>query len=380
MSHANRVQLKNKTMRLLITGGGTGGHVYPLFAVLQSLVAEHALVIANDARYLGRAEGFEARLAAKAGIPFVPLRVGGLRALAPWTFARNLALMPHALLQAQKLLAEFKPQAVLATGGYVSAPAIWAAVRARTPIVIYLPDLEPGWAIRLMSRWATCVAVSFDEVQEYFPRDKVVVMGYPVRTEFQQVTKLAGRTHFQLDVTQNVTTIFGGSQGAHSINEAVRANLRELLEYTQVIHVSGRQDEPVLQSFRTALSEEQKARYHLYAYLDEEMSLALAAADLVVARAGAATLGEFPAVGVPSILVPYPFAGRHQDKNADFMVSRGAALKLADAHLATKLVLTVTRLMQDGIQLETMARAARRLAQPHAAKNIANLLKQVADR
>ncbi len=364
-------------MRLLITGGGTGGHVYPLLAVLQSLAADHAVELKTDVRYLGRAGSIEERLAANAGIPFIPLRVGGLRTLAPWTLARNLTLMVTATKQARQVMTKFKPQVILATGGYVSVPAIWAASQTKTPVVIYLPDLEPGWAIRTMSRWAECVAVSFEEVRKYFTPGKAVVTGYPVRADFHRATQGEGRAHFQLDPTQNVITIFGGSQGAHSINEAVRENLGELLKLTQLIHISGRQDEAMMQGHRAGLSAEEDARYRLFGYMDQEMPFGLAAADLVIARAGAATLGEFPAVGKPSILVPYPFAGHHQEKNAAYLVSHGAAVVVNDADLGMQLVPTVTRLLQDRAQLEKMAEAARALSRPDAAKNIANLLKRM---
>ncbi len=364
-------------MRLLITGGGTGGHVYPLLAVLQSLVADHVLEPKTDVRYLGRAGGIEERLAASAGIPFVSLQVGGLRTLAPLTLARNLKSMYSAIARAHRVMARFKPQVVFATGGYVSGPAIWAAARTRTPIVIYLPDLEPGWAIRALSRWAKCVAVSFEEVCNYFPPGKAVVTGYPVRAEFHRATQAEGRAHFKLDPTQNVITIFGGSQGAHSINEAVRENLRELLKLAQLIHISGQQDEAMMQGHRGALSAEQDARYRLFGYMDQEMPHALAAADLVIARAGAATLGEFPAVGKPSILVPYPFAGRHQEKNAEYLVSHGAAVMVDDARLSEEMVPAVTRLLRDPGRQEKMAKAARALAKPDAAKNLADLLKRI---
>ncbi len=164
-------------MRLLITGGGTGGHVYPLLAVLQKLVADHALDLSTDVRYVGRDESIEQRLAGEARIPFTPIDVRGMRTLAPWTLAANFALMVNAARRADAVIREFRPTALLATGGYVSAPAIYAAARQKVPVVIYLPDLEPGLAIRTMARWARCVAVSFDEVQSHFPPGKAIVTG-----------------------------------------------------------------------------------------------------------------------------------------------------------------------------------------------------------
>lgn len=345
--------------------------------MLQSLVASRAVDVKRDVRYIGREGGIEQRLAAAEGIPFAAIDVRGLRTFAPWTLTRNLLLLAASVSHCQWILNNFKAEVVLATGGYVSAPAIWAAAREGTPVVIYLPDLEPGWAIRLLSRWARSVAVSFDEVKAYFPPAKAVVTGYPVRLDFYRVTKDESRLHFGLDRNERVITVFGGSQGAHSINEAVRENLDRLLAVAHVIHISGRQDEAMLQGHRATLNEDQYTRYHLFGYVDEEMPKALAASDLVIARAGAATLGEFPALGLPSILVPYPFAGRHQTKNSAFLVSHGASIQIADDSLAKELVPTVAGLLADRDRLARMAVAARSLSKPEASKNIADLLLQV---
>ncbi len=365
-------------MRLLITGGGTGGHVYPLLAVLQQLAAERALDVKSDVHYIGRVNGVEARLTSRVGIPYSGIEVGGVRSLAAAQAAGNLLRIMRAIGTSQGIIGQFKPQVVLATGGYVSAPVVWAATRQRIPVIIYLPDLEPGWAIRALWRWSRQVAVSFAEVLKYFPRGRAVVTGYPVRAEFFRATREQARAFFQLEPSQPVVTVFGGSQGAHAINEAVRANLSALLELTQLVHITGRADEPLLQIQRAALDERRSSRYHIFAYLDDEMPLALAAADVVVARAGAATLGEFPAVGVPSILIPGLFAQGHQEKNAEFLAGRGAAVKLDEANLNAELIPTLAALLEDRNRLTQMANAARALAQPEAARKIGALLRSVA--
>jgi UDP-N-acetylglucosamine--N-acetylmuramyl-(pentapeptide) pyrophosphoryl-undecaprenol N-acetylglucosamine transferase len=369
-------------MRLLITGGGTGGHVYPLLAVLQHLVGDERaasrLDLRNEVHFIGRAGSMEERLARRAGISFSPIQVGGVRSLAPTTAASNLLRMLRAIGTSEKILREFQPGAILATGGYVSAPVIWGAARTRTPVIIYLPDLEPGWAIKTLWRWSKQVAVSFDEVLKFFPRGRATVTGYPVRAEFYEATREEARKHFELDATLPVVTVFGGSQGAHAINEAVRANLNALLDVTQLIHISGRNDEASLKELRATLDESRRSRYHLFSYLEDDMPQALAAADIVIARAGAATLGEFPAVGVPSILVPGKFAQGHQEKNADFLASRGAAIKLDEAGLMIELVSTISGLLGDRVRLDKMSQAARALAKPDAAKKIGELLFNVA--
>lgn len=305
------------------------------------------------------------------------MRVGGVRGKALTTQLRNVWQLVNASGIAARELERFKPDAVLATGGYVSAPVIWAAWRKKIPVVIDLPDLEPGWAIRATWRLSKQVAVSFDEVLQFFPRGRATVTGYPVRREFFQATREAGRAHFQLDKNIPTVTVFGGSQGAHALNESVRVNLKTLLAAAQVIHICGAQDKIALDAERALLDTELGARYHVFEYLNEDMPLALAVADVVVARAGAATLGEFPAVGAASILVPGLFAQGHQTKNAEFLATRGAAVVLEEAKLQTDFLPTLLNLVQDRARVETMRRAAKVLAQPDAARRIADLLYEV---
>lgn len=241
-------------------------------------------------------------------------------------------------------------------------------------MLIYLPDLEPGLAIRLLSRFATRVAVSFPEVWRYFAADKTVVTGYPVRAAFFTADRAAARTTFGLGTESPVVTVFGGSRGARSINRAVSAILDELLQLCEVIHVSGQLDAEWVAERARSLPPDLQVRYRHYAYLHEEMVDALAAADLVVARAGASTVGEFPALGLPSILVPYPYAGQHQDVNAEYLVQRGAGIKIDDAELSTKLLPTIRALLSERERLAEMGERARALAQPQAAQHIAEEL------
>jgi UDP-N-acetylglucosamine--N-acetylmuramyl-(pentapeptide) pyrophosphoryl-undecaprenol N-acetylglucosamine transferase len=199
-----------------------------------------------------------------------------------------------------------------------------------------------------------------------------------VRTEFFAADKAAARATFALKTELPVVTVFGGSRGARSINRALCAILDELLECCQVVHISGTLDADWVTEKARSLPPNLQARYRSYAYLHEEMVDALAAADLVVARAGASTLGEFPALGLPSILVPYPYAGQHQDVNADYLVQRGAAVKIADAELSTKLLPTVQALLDDRERLAEMSARARALARPEAARRIAEELTRLA--
>lgn len=328
----------------------------------------------HEVLYIGRAASVEEQIASSVNIPFVGIQVGGIRSKAALTQARNVVQMMQAARVAENAIAHFKPNGVLATGGYVSAPVLWAAWRKHVPIVIELPDLEPGWAIRATWRLSKQVAVSFDEVRKHFSPGRATVTGYPVRREFFQATREQGRAHFGLGTDAPAVTVFGGSQGAHVLNEAVRTGLRELLSVTQILHVCGMNDRMQLEADRARLEPKLAERYHVFDYLNEDMPLALAAADVIVARAGAATLGEFPAVGVPSILVPGLFAQGHQEKNADWLVSRGAALKLHETRLATEFVPTLLGLVQDETRLKRMRDAVNTLARPDAPRRIAELV------
>lgn len=328
--------------------------------------------------YLGRANSVEARIASERQIPFSEIRVGGLRSKDALTQARNVLQMAQASRVASAAIARFQPNIVLATGGYVSAPVLWAAWRNKIPIVIELPDLEPGWAIRATWRLSKQVAVSFQEALTYFAAGRATVTGYPVRQEFFQATRAQGRAQFQLDPNLPVVTVFGGSQGAHALNEAVRTNLSALLQETQIIHICGTADKMQLDAAFVQMESKLQARYRVFEYLKDDMPLALAAADIIVARAGAATLGEFPAVGVPSVLVPGLFAQGHQTKNADYLEARGAAIKLTEHNLPAAFVTTITELLHDTVRLNTMRDAVKKLAQPDAAKRIAELLYEYA--
>ncbi len=332
--------------------------------------------------YVGETGGVEEGLAARAGVPFRAIETGQIRGRAPWTIARNLARMARGARQCAAIIREWRPDVALMTGGYVAAPVSWAAWRSRprVPLLIYLPDLTPGQAIGLTSQFAAKVAVSFPEVARYFP-GKAVVTGYPVRPELLAADKPSARAALGLDPGLPVILVFGGSRGARSLNRALVAALPELLPRCQVVHISGQLDWPWVSDETSrpgVLPAAWQARYHPYPYLHDDMVQALAAADLAVARAGASVLGEFPAIGLPSILAPYPYAGQHQDANAAYLADRGAARVIADADLATQLAPAILRLLETPAELDAMAHAVRTLARPDAAANIARELYHLA--
>jgi len=358
----------------MISGGGTGGHVYPVLAVVEALQSQ---VTGCRFLYVGSRGGVEEGIASRAGLPFAAISTGGLRGLAPWTVVGHLCKMMVGFVQSLGIVRDFSPDVVLVTGGYVCAPVAMAAWLRRAPLLVLLPDLEPGLAVRALSRLAKRVSVSFPEVAGYFAKSKVVTAGYPVRAEFFAADRAQARKAFGLAEGLKTVTIFGGSRGAHNINLALSQCLERLLEVCQVIHICGPLDAEWVMENRALLPEQLRNRYRAYSYLHEQMPGALAAADLAVARAGAATLGEFPALGLPSILVPYPYAGQHQELNADYLVSRGVAAKIADAELGEKLLPTILELLSNEEALAGMSERARALARPDAAQRIAQELRQI---
>lgn len=366
-------------MRLLVTGGGTGGHVYPALAVVEELVGNPRWATQrSDVAWVGTEGSIEERILAQAEITFYPISAGAVRGRGPLQAALGLGQLVRGYRQAHRILSRFRPQAVLATGGYVSAPLLLAARCAGCPALIYLPDMGPGRAIQVLSRLVARVAVSFASVVEHFPPGKAVVTGYPVRSSFHRLGKAEARRALGLTEGTPVLLATGGSQGSHSINEAVRTALPDLMRCCQLVHVTGSDDYAALLEAAERLPEDVRPRYRPFAFMYDRMPEAIVAADLVIARAGAATLGEFPAAGVPSVLVPYPYAGRHQQANAAYLVDRGAAVLIKDSDVSGRLRSTVSELLADPGRLATMSVAARALAAPRAAELISEELVRLA--
>lgn len=366
-------------MRVLFTGGGTGGHVYPALAVIERLQANPAYGIeAGGMGWVGRSEGMEREIVERHGLPYMAVSAGALRGRGPLAALHSLAQLARGVWQGLRLLRRWQADAVFATGGYVTAPLVLAAWLAKRPVLIYLPDMEPGLAVRALARFAARIAVTVEPVTRFFDPEKVVVTGYPVRKGLIGADRTAARQRLGLRADRPILLILGGSSGAHSINMAVNRDLEGLLALAQVVHVSGAADLPLLEARRQRLPATLQADYHLAAYLHEEMVDALAAADLVVARAGAATLGEFPALGLPALLVPYPHAGQHQRQNAAYMAERGGAAVLDDQALADGLANPVGALLRDPTGLARMSHAMRQLSVDDAAERLACLLVELA--
>lgn len=358
-------------MRFVFTGGGTGGHVYPGLSVAEALRADAPEM---QAVYIGRSDGPEARLAPAAGLRFHGVPAAGVRGKSPLGTVRGVLRLTTGVAAASRLLGRLRPDAVFATGGYASVPVALAARARGIPVVVYLPDVYPGWAVRLLARIATRVGTTSEAALPHLPAGKSVVTGYPVRAEFFTLDRPTARGRLHLPPRVPVLLVSGGSSGSRDLNAAVAHHLPQFSRLAHVVHLCGQSHVEEFLKLRGRMKEELHDRYRPVAYLDD-MPAALHAADLAVMRAGASTLGELPATGVPAVLVPGPFSD--QARNAHFLEQRGAAMTLANDELDT-LFPTVRDLLTRPDRLTAMRGAMRSLARPEAAAELARLVLEVA--
>ena len=318
----------------------------------------------------------EEELVKRAGIPYRSVPAAGVHGVGLRTLPGSIAKLTRGVIASRRILREFKPDVLFYTGGFVAAPM--AVAGRNIPTVLYVPDIEPGLALKFLSRFSDRVAVTASDSKKYFSHpERVIVTGYPLRADLSSWSREKATQHFGLTSSKPVLLVTGGSKGARSINMAVLNHLTELLDAAQIIHISGTLDWPVVEKAAQELPAHLKSQYHAMPY-SHEMGAALAAADLVLSRAGASSLGEYPFFGLPAILVPYPYAWRYQKVNADFLAERNAAVILQDELLEDKLTSMIKDLLQNKNKLEAMRAAVKNLSHPDAATVIASQLVELA--
>jgi UDP-N-acetylglucosamine--N-acetylmuramyl-(pentapeptide) pyrophosphoryl-undecaprenol N-acetylglucosamine transferase len=360
-------------MKVLIAGGGTAGHVFPALALARRLVTA-----GHEVRFAGTATGQEARLVPEAGFAFdaVPAspfeRKVSMRTLkAPITAVRSIG--------SSRPLADWS-DVVVGMGGYVSVPVALSALRARRPLVVHEQNAVPGLANRTLARPARAVALAFAEARRAFPRrTRTIVTGNPVREQILAVSTDRDRlrkeavAELDLDEDRRTVVVFGGSQGALHVNRSVADAIRRLdRDDLQVLILTGPAHEA---GVRASLPSGGRVVARVRGFL-ERMELAYAVADLVVARAGATTVAEIAVCGVPSLLIPYPYAtGRHQEANARSLQRAGAATMLLDDELdGAVLADRIARIADDTHRLREMGNRARAWARPDAAEALADVV------
>ena len=373
--------------RILVTGGGTSGHISPALAIIETL---REMAPAAQFLYIGSKKGLERDLVEAAGVPFVAISTGKLRRyISPENLVDQFRI-PVGLAQSLYQIKKFKPQVVLATGGYVTVPPVVAAGLNKIPILIHEQTVQVGLANRINARFASRIALSWEgAMQSLSPRarESAWVAGNPVRASIFGGTPAAAVRYFGLS-DESLPTIYvtGGSLGARVINRAIEECLPDLLEHARVIHQCGEQsaekesDFDRLMRARLVLPARLQARYALTKFVRDELRDVLALADLIIGRAGAGTVTEMCAVGKPALYVPLvPTGGDEQTKNAQMVVNAGAAriLRQADCN-GEKLIEVVADLLRDAKDLRQMGQEARKLAKPAAARDIARVLLELA--
>ncbi len=353
-------------MRLLIAAGGTGGHIYPGIAVANEIMRRQPDA---EVRFVGTARGLETRLVPAAGFQLSLIESTGLKNVGLTARLRGLLILPRSFRSARRLIQEFQPDVVVGAGGYVSGPVVLTAALLRVPTMVMESNALPGWTNRTLARFVRKAAVSFEAALPYF-RGKGVVTGNPVRREFFEIPR-----RLRSDSSFSVL-VFGGSQGARAINEAMVAALPKLEALRKRLRITHQTGEADFEKTNTAYleagwGEERDVRPYI-----DDMVAAFAAADLVVSRAGATTTAELTAAGKAAIMIPFPFAADdHQRKNAEALEAAGAAKMILQQDLSGEsLARELEALVQNPEKLSRMEAASRNLARGDAAKAAVDLI------
>ena len=361
-------------MRIIVSGGGTGGHIYPALTIVRAIQKK---IPDAEFLYVGTKDGLEADIVPKEGIAFETVNIRGFkRSLTPENLVRGAQAF-GGVVKAMGIVRRFKPDVAVGTGGYVCGPILLASSLMGIPTLIQEQNVMPGVTNRLLARFVSCIAMGTKEAAEHFPKGKRVFTGNPIREEVMRARSEDGKKLFGLDPKAKTVLVSGGSRGARSINRAMVGVLAHYAgrDGVQILHVTGKAgyDDTMerLQEAGVDLAAAGNLFVEPYLY---NMPQALACADVAVFRAGAIGIAELTARGVPSVLIPYPFAAaNHQEMNARAIATAGAARMILDRELTSERLLSVlAELLSEDAKLRRMAKAAKKLGRPKAADEIAS--------
>lgn len=359
-------------MKIIVSGGGTGGHIYPALTLIDAIKNKRP-----DAQflYVGTEKGLEADIVPKAGINFVALKMeGGLERHFTLENIFRAADAVWSIKRASDIVKNFKPSAVVGTGGYVCGPILLAASLLKVPTLIQEQNAVAGVTNKILSKFVDKIAVGTRDALKNFPPDKTTYTGNPIRKEVLAAKKSDGLREFNFTDDKPIVLISGGSRGARSINNAMIDVLKSAAEKNsaQFLHVTGKGE---FDSVMEKLSDLDAPNIKIVPYL-YNMPTAMAMADLAIFRAGATGLAELTARGVPAILIPYPFAAEnHQEFNARSLVDAGAARMILNKDLTAEILsATLDELLASPEKLKSMAQASLSLGKPNAADEIADLI------
>lgn len=367
------------SMRVIISAGGTGGHLYPAIALADEL---KSLRSDTDILFFTGKSRLERELVWKSGYAARYLDVHGFKRKISLDFLRASVRASKGFLQASQFMRVFLPHIVVGCGGAVSAPVVMAARYCKIPTLIHEQNVIPGLTNRLLSRFASAIAISFEDSRTYFPgRKRVELTGNPIRRGVLDVSRKEALSTFDFDSRRKTLAVFGGSQGARTVNEAVISSYPFIRDRgIQILHLTGEGDYPYVSQRMSAVTKPtDRVVYRARPYLDQ-MGLAYAASDLVVTRAGATTVAELTAWGCPAILVPYPYAPRaHQERNARVLKAAGGAKIILNKELdGENLAGVICKFLFNEGMLDKMAQEMKNLGKPEAARHLAEMVLETA--
>ncbi|MBT2641173.1 undecaprenyldiphospho-muramoylpentapeptide beta-N-acetylglucosaminyltransferase [Bacillus sp. ISL-41] len=362
-------------MKIAVSGGGTGGHIYPALALIREIQKKDENV---EFLYIGTEKGLESKLVPRENIPFKSIHITGFKRKISFENVKTVLRFLKGVRDSKKMLKEFKPDVVIGTGGYVCGPVVYAAAKMGIPTIVHEQNSVPGLTNKFLSRYVDKIAICFEEAREFFPEQKVVLTGNPRASEVLGQDGIKGRLSAGLKLKIPTVLIFGGSRGARPINEAVVKSLTELSgKPYQVLYVTG---DVHFEDVRKEVELVGSPENVIIKPFIHNMPEVLSAVDLTVARAGATTLAELTSLGIPSILIPSPYVtDNHQEKNARALSENGAAKLLLEKDLTgPKLVESIDHILGREEKLAEMKKAAKKLGIPDAAQRLYRLMEELA--
>ncbi|KHF40778.1 undecaprenyldiphospho-muramoylpentapeptide beta-N-acetylglucosaminyltransferase [Halalkalibacter okhensis] len=362
-------------MRVVVSGGGTGGHIYPALSLIKEIKHNH-----KDAEilYIGTEKGLEADIVPREGIPFETIHITGFRRKLSFENVKTITRFLTGARRAKKLIKNFEPDVVIGTGGYVCGPVVFAAAKLKIPTVIHEQNSVPGLTNKFLSKYVDRIAICFEEAKRFFPNEKVVFTGNPRASDVLDVNPQAGRESLSLNPNKKTVLIVGGSRGARPINDAFLSVLDEWSKKDyQVVYVTGAVHYDAVMEKVNGSSRSSNVIIKPFIH---NMPDVLGAIDLIVARAGATTLAEITALGLPSVLIPSPYVtNNHQEKNANALKTNGAAIVVKEQDMNGKTLLQhIDSVLTVNDRWNGMHLAAKELGVPRAANNVYQLLRETA--
>lgn len=362
-------------MKIIVTGGGTGGHIYPALSFVDYV---KEIDPTAEFLYIGATRGLENKIVPPTGIPFKTLEIQGFKRKLSFDNVKTIQLFMKSYYAAKKIIKEFQPDVVIGTGGYVSGAVVFAAAKLKIPTIIHEQNSVPGITNKFLTKYVDKIAIAFHDASQYFPAKKTVLVGNPRGQEVRNSQKSAILSSYDLNPAKKTVLVFGGSQGALKINQAIidALPLFAQKEY-QLLYASGERYYKEIEE-KIGMSKDAFPNISIRPYIDQ-MAEVMANSDLLIGRAGATSIAEFTALGIPAILIPSPYVTNdHQTKNAQSLANAGAVKMIADHELNSQnLVEAVDSIMQDEALRSKMAKASKEQGISDASERLFRLVQEV---